>query len=313
MRHKDIPECVALVASHPVLAPRYDKAINLLGNAWSQLLRELAFLSLIFEEGNGSTLRKVGLGTRAFLSDTFVQEMKTAPYFWAGPELVRRVLAGCSPLLTDKQVREANAHGGLNLFVWDGTASANDINRPEVIHTLFFEFVDQHRGFLLKEVLAQSSSSDILEAQLHSGGFLLDETGRYTSAVPQPMKELVQRPHYIGVSRELALQQYGSWISSMFIHQPPRFGFRPSEQRLLIAALEGGTDEQLSNKLGVSISAVKKTWLLIYERVAARDLGLIPNPDLVEDESPERGKTKKQLLLAYLRNHMQEVRPFARI
>ena len=114
----------------------------------------------------------------------------------------------------------------------------------------------------------------------------------------------------VGVTRELALRQYGSWISSLFMHRPPRFGFRPSEQRLLLAALRGGTDEEVSNELGVSRSAVKKCWGLIYARVARHDPELVPNPD-PEAVNSERGKAKKQRLLAYLRDHMEELRPAA--
>lgn len=174
------------------------------------------------------------------------------------------------------------------------------------------EFIDRHRGFLLKELLTQSSSADILEAQLQSGGFLLDRDGEYTKVLPMAPTEIVSAPHYVAVSRDLAIRRYGSWVSSMFIYHPPRFGFRPSEQRLLLAALEGGTDEQIAEKLKISVSAVKKTWRLIYERVATCDSKLIPHPHWQDEEdNAERGKAKKQQLLAHLREHMEELRPFA--
>jgi|NGEPerStandDraft_6_1074524.scaffolds.fasta_scaffold02472_2 hypothetical protein len=89
------------------------------------------------------------------------------------------------------------------------------------------------------------------------------------------------------------------------------FGFRPSEQRLLLTALEGGTDEQNAEKLGISVSAVKKSLRLVYERVAACDANLIPDQRWQEqrEDNLERGKTKKQQLLAHLREHMEELRP----
>jgi hypothetical protein len=42
-------------------------------------------------------------------------------------------------------------------------------------------------------------------------------------------------------------------VGSLFIYQPPQFGFRPSEQRLLMVAREGGTDEELAEELGISL------------------------------------------------------------
>jgi hypothetical protein len=96
----------------------------------------------------------------------------------------------------------------------------------------------------------------------------------------------------------------------MFIYHPPKFGFRPSEQRLLFAALRGETDEQLADELVISLSAVKKAWLLIYDLVSACDAELVRDAHLPGEDS-QRGRTKKQRLLAYLREHMEELRPAA--
>ena len=56
-------------------------------------------------------------------------------------------------------------------------------------------------------------------------------------------------PHLTGLSRQTASRQVGSWIGTLFLYQPPRLGFSRSEQRLLWAALHGGTDEELSDTL----------------------------------------------------------------
>jgi hypothetical protein len=77
---------------------------------------------------------------------------------------------------------------------------------------------------------------------------------------------------------------------------------------LLLTALLGGTDEDLADELGISLSAVKKVWHSVYERVSALDPELVP-PAPIEEGVPERGKMKKQCLLAYLRDHLEELRP----
>jgi len=53
---------------------------------------------------------------------------------------------------------------------------------------------------------------------------------------------------------------------------------------------------------------VKKVWGSIYERVSAHSHGLIPDK-VPEELNSERGKEKKQRLLAYLREHPEELRP----
>ena len=106
------------------------------------------------------------------------------------------------------------------------------------------------------------------------------------------------------------MSRLGSWVGVLFLHEAPRFGFRPSEQRLLLTALSGGTDDELSDELGVSLSAVKKTWLLIYDRVSGHLPGFSSNRDAMEGRA-ERGSGKKQRLLNYLREHPEELRPAA--
>jgi hypothetical protein len=57
-----------------------------------------------------------------------------------------------------------------------------------------------------------------------------------------------------------------------------------------------------------SSSSSAKAWRTIYGRVTAKSPGLIPD-QVPEELTSERGKEKKQLLLAYLREHSEELRP----
>jgi DNA-binding CsgD family transcriptional regulator len=229
----------------------------------------------------------------------------------AGSEIVKRDMLGESPLLSDKQVRQANADGGLNLLVWEGAVREVFRNRLEVHYGFLATFVDVHRGFLLKEVLGQMTSEEGLQATVHSGNLFLSSTdSRYIDHLEKPAHVLLTEPHFIGIKRKLALDRVGTWIGSLFVYQPPQLGFRPSEQRLLLAALQGGTDEELASALGISLSAVKKTWRSIYDRVVPLSPGLIPDK-VPEESNSERGKEKKQRLLAYLREHPEELRPAA--
>ena len=115
-----------------------------------------------------------------------------------------------------------------------------------------------------------------------------------------------------GDLRDLAFSHSASWVGSFFLYAPPQFGFSRSEQRLLSSALGGGTDDELSDDLGISLAAVKKTWRMIYERVAACQSSLVPTKSQSEEWTQDRGKQKKQRLLSYLREHPEELRPVSR-
>jgi hypothetical protein len=214
---------------------------------------------------------------------------------------------GKSPILSDKQTRECNAKGGLNLLALEGTFRSDHEIPPETQTAIFTAFIEQHRGFLLKELISHSMSEERLLGMLRTGGQLLDPQGKFVDDLQEAPRAIVEKPHYVGLTREVALSRVGYWVASLFVHATPRFAFRPSEQRLLLAALRSGTDEELAAELGVSVSAVKKTWVLIYERASAY------LPDFSSDRKPkgmtERGKEKKQHLLSYMREHPEELRP----
>ena len=102
----------------------------------------------------------------------------------------------------------------------------------------------------------------------------------------------------------LAKDSEGSLVSQAFIYTAPCFYFKPHEQELLCHALIGYSDDELADPLGVSLAAVRKRWAAIYERVAAIDPDLLPSAG-----DGTRGAEKRRDLLAYLRDHPEELRP----
>jgi hypothetical protein len=310
MRPKDVRECVEIVATHPVLGPRYGPAIADLKTVWLGLLGQEAFRAVVLEEVQDSSIMRMGVGVSAFVADDYLLRIKTPPFFWVGPDLTMRIARGESPLLSDKETREVNQNCGLNLLIWEGAVRTDYANRPDAHAAEFSAFVEQHRGFLLKELIGNVIAPEQLEGVLRSGGQFLNTEGKYVDSVERPLHEVFTAPHCVGLTREVGLSRMGSWVGTLFIHEWPRFCFRPSEQRLLLTALRGGTDEKLSDELGISHSAIKKTWLLIYERVSAYLPGFSSDHEPAEGTN-ERGKEKKQRLLAYLREHPEELRPAA--
>ncbi len=309
MRPEDVRECVEIVRAHPLLGTQYGSVIGDLRSAWLSFLGREAFRAVVFEDAKDSQLRTAGVGVSVFVSNEFLLEIKTPPSFWIGPALTKRMLHGDSPLLSDKQVRQANANGGLNLLAWIDALDAEHLESVDARAAVLSAFVSEHRGFLLKELVGQGVSLETLEGAIRSGGLFFSLVdGRYTESLDRSLREVFAAPYLIGLTRELAMARVGTWIGSLFVYQSPQFGFRPSEQRLLLAAPQGGTDENLAAVLGISLSAVKKTWRAIYGRVTAKSRGLIPD-QVPEELTSERGKEKKQRLLVYVREHPEELRP----
>ena len=123
MQPGDIRECVDIVANHPVIGPRYGPAIEHLPEAWLRLLQSDALNTAVVLAGEGSRAPICFFGVSVIVRDDFLREMKTPPHFWFGPELTSRIMRDESPLLTGKQLREANSRDGLNLACWESGVS----------------------------------------------------------------------------------------------------------------------------------------------------------------------------------------------
>lgn len=314
MRPKDVVGAAAILASHPVVAARYQTSLDQLRSAWLQLLGCEAFCGRVFEEFEGDTPRLIAAAASVFTSHKFVRELKAPPFFWIGPELAMRVAHGQSPLLSDREVAAANAEGGLNLVLWQLCINPKDTQRNEVRTQVLTAFFDMHRGFRLNELIGLQATFLEEPGWTMDGGafFLSPSSGSYVKTIDMSSDKVLSTPHVFGLTRDLAHSRM-SWLSSLFYYDAPQICFSRSEQKLLSAALHGGTDEELSDELVISLSAVKKAWSSVYDRAADHLPESILTVETEEERrNGDRGKQKKQRLLAYLRDHPEELRPYTR-
>jgi hypothetical protein len=308
---RDVKNCAALLASHPEERRRYGDTFAKVIPAWLRMLRTGCMQGMVLEDIDSAPPHLSACGISAFISDEFVQELKASPLRWISPELTLRALREDAGILDPKRVRAANTYDGLNLIVWLGIANPT---RPEDFTELAMEimraFWENHVGYRLKEILCQPNEIEPIRFTLNSGMMVWDPTpGRYIDGRGLVEGDFFHSPFLIGETREAGLSQIGSRQSMFFVYTQPKIFFRPGEQRLLSAALRGLTDENLADELTISLSAVKKTWRLVYER-ASRALPNLNRSEKSDDGADSRrGKEKKQRLLSYLRDHREELRP----
>ena len=112
----------------------------------------------------------------------------------------------------------------------------------------------------------------------------------------------------MGLNREEAepCEAGGARMAAMFHTYPIRLELRRVHRELLAAALEGLTDLELSERLSLSPSAVKKRWASIYEHVEGKVPGM-PPAALRADQT--RGQERRRHVLNYVRIHPEEFRP----
>lgn len=297
---------------HLTVHSRYGSLFGRLPEIWCALLRREALLSAVIEDLDASEGRRVvGFGVSVFLADEFVREAKTPPLFWIGPELVRRVSGNASPILDSTAIGRANSTDGLTVFMWEvHVRPAVEAHFFSVAMELTQTFFDYHAGFQIKEVISQQPFGRMLNGAMQVGGRAWEpERGRYLPIADAAAIDPLGSPFVLGLTREIAREQPGSWLSSLFDYVPPRLHFTRSEQRLLCAALCGRTDEDIAGTLGVSLSAVKKGWQSIYARIGVRMPDLLPDDSYEPSAGAGRGSEKKRRVLSYLQDHPEELRP----
>lgn len=309
MEPSDVSRCAKLLASHHEECRGYGPLLEQLPAVWLKLLRTGSTISSVVEDTEARVPQMVAWGASVFVTDALARRLKTTPLAWIGPELARRLLAGEASILSPKAIQEANSNDGLNLAVCVGVARAPSLEDQSAVdievHRAFFR---DHVGYRLKELMCQPLELRQSRMAFQAGLYWLGPEGHYVDGRSLAIDKLIEDPFIIGTNRELALRDLGNWASSLFLHTPPRIYFRPAEQRLLLAALRGLADEELADELTISLSAVKKKWRTIYDR-AAKILPRYSPDDAAEDPERKRGKERKKYLLAYLSEHMEELRP----
>ena len=310
MTLRDAQPCAELIAAHPLESERYGQLVEQLPSVWKQSLRSGSLITAILEDTESGEPSLQGFGVSAFVTDEFVHSCKMPSMRWIGPELVRCLVRGESPVLGPKQIREANSSDGLNVASWTAIlCPQNESDRAQVQVELMTAFMQEHSGFKLKEIIGQQNERIMMEVVSNSGGLFWDcPQQRYVEAHNFDVEEVLQHPFILGATRETALQHL-SWTTTLFQYSPPRMHPKPTEQKLLQAAMKGSRDAELSRELGVSLSFVKKTWCSIYKRAFEKLPEL--NLDIATGSIPRRGKEKKQRVLSYLREHPEELRPIS--
>jgi len=267
---------------------------------WKSLLDNPAFQGTVIESEVPIAGHKiVACGMGVFVPGALADREIRNPQ----PGLNSRIIAGLASgepvVLSRAEIGEGNAGDGLdfvNMYgTWrDGIMSPDQL--AEVHALLGTSFVEHFAGYRFNRVLKEAIGDSRIA--------LARATGTYRLLAEFPESESALAV----VTRESALTAPYSAGATIYRYRAPVLRLRPAEQELLAAALSGKTDAELSEALGLSVEATKKRWLSIFERVEQFKHGIL-NPTEVESEG--RGPQKRHRVVAYIRSHPEELRPFS--
>lgn len=316
-RASDIAACVALVREEECFQASAS-VWGALESIWGRLVRADAALFAVWEDTPLSQKgpRLHGFGLNAFVRQSVASDWHERPRPYQVATLYERWLAGESVMLEGDEIALANASVGLDLAVLHCVFTprhAGSSTLRDLVPVMADAWAFCHSGYRISRVLHEAYGPDHAEMVMTAGLRVVtafDGHAALAGVAPE------RRPTLLGV--ELGDQRHHSvQLARMGLADPPppRFGFTRAQQRLLLHALMGESDRRIAGLLHVADDTVKKTWDAIFRRVADAAPALL-QPDATDtrvtdaDAQPRRGPEKRRILLAYLRGHMQELRPW---
>jgi len=310
-RAKDLRACRALHHSSGI--PYNEACWRALPEMWQALLANGAMqLFLVEDRTRPPASRIVSFGATIFATDEFccAADSTLPPYL--GVQIARYYLSCAAPVLQPEDVARANAREGLNVIMCFEGWALDGFSREQVLAVREKQseaFHLTHAGYRMKEILADPIDDEELHWMLDAGAHVRRDYSSYFKRHGAPTR-CSPRPRLVGLTKEAACANPGSYLSRFFVHTPPRFHFNRSEQLLLHHALMGETSDDLAASLSISPWTVKKRWQAIYERVADVDRELFLPPVANGAHVTARGAERRRRLLHYLRQHLEELRPF---
>ncbi len=304
-RIPDLASCAELVEDRFLYG---DAEVRDLVRMWEELLSTGTGNSTIVLDDDAATT--VAFGISAFLSDEQAAEFQSYREPFICRTILRAWRAGNSPLLDEAGIAAANATSGVNIIALANSWRPTDLTtRRHAALKLAESFGFAHMGLNVR-----SFTHEIFGGP----GFSPEAFGFTTQAANPGYAELARvppdrMPTLLSARRDPAATAFSSSVGSLFFSfSPPRICLDERSRALLRFALEGATDAELANELNISFAGVKKRWLRIFEqfRESAPDsLG----KDLGERGDGKRGMEMRQSVIAYVRDHPQELHPFSRL
>jgi hypothetical protein len=309
LRAHDLPECLNLLP--PYLS--FDAAEHeRLARWWQQVVDAPGMISGVMEDMALPRGRRIqGWGVSIVAPPALVERLDLlgTPRAHLAQRAYRELIDGAVALLDDREIAHLNGRGEPVLlilhFTVQGGGDFSDPYAQKVIALANDGFRAFHDGYQWRTMVYENSAlttAFAVQSGFHPVRFADEDT---LEGLP-----LERRPALFVLTRERARRTMpGTPARNAFEWQPPRFRFNAAQRRLLSNALFDENDEALMALLGVSTHGMKKLWRGIYERID--DIEPEFFGDAAGADEGKRGPEKRRQVLAYVRQRLEELRPWA--
>jgi DNA-binding CsgD family transcriptional regulator len=298
----DAPACAALLHADGrcrLSAKQTETAPQVLAHLFSEKSDTRAHAT-VFEDGLGVGAPVLRMFTCAvFVHDGFFDALLAQPAPYYAATFYQAMLERNSPLLNTREIARANGARRLNLL------NLHWVLREHAMgHTDNAELPELGRqawqfslsGYHIQRALFETYGDEFRALLQHAGIPAIHSFTRAANA------DCV--PHWSLIERNAAAPSALSMPSLvLFGASPPKFGFTPRQQRVLLLALQGETDREMAARFEISVAAVRQAWDGIFERMPSE-------ASLAHTPTPVRGPERRRTVVEYVRQHMEELRPY---
>jgi hypothetical protein len=296
---EDLIECLSVNPAHiGAESVAHARAIQI----WESLIRSRSFTAAVIESDSPiGGHRIVGFGASVFVQPSLAEEELAHPRPGLNSRFIASVDSGQRVVLSEPELRSGNTRGGLDSLLLYGCWRKNVLTPDGMSHVcsaLAARYLENHRGYRLNRLIVESVGDE--ESRL----FEATHGWRPVQHFDGPGRE---RSTLWALTRGDSLTVQASIVNYLFQYREPVLHLRDADQELLLAASSGLTDEELSCKLGLTLNAVKKRWIVVFQRTINAWPDLFPATRLKDGQ--KRGRQKRHHVLAYIRSHPEELRP----
>jgi hypothetical protein len=301
----DLQECVLL---QPARLGAERTGVKRALRAWKTILNDGdACNASLVEKITPDSREIVGFGLAVFVSSSFADAILADPQPGLNASIIESIDAGKSVIPPYRYLQAANAAATLDHVVMYSSEKASCLNSNElglVRNQLARAYLDAFVGYRLRRMLYEIVDDDEFEKLKSYRGIRIVK--RLGTPSPGHPALWVGNRALCEATAESFSNDPASLAARPFIDRPtPILDFTPSQKRLLITALRGAESTELADSLCRTPAAIKRTWTGIFEKCVRHNQALLP-----ATEGSLRGQQKRHKVMAYVRAHPEEMRPF---
>jgi hypothetical protein len=268
---------------------------------WKEWTRTRSFNSAVVEAATPlSANQKIAFGSSVFVTAEFANREVQDPRPGLNSRVIASVVAGESSVLPETSLSGTSARNPLDVVILGCNYRYEAMGSEQTIQaemTLPVAFAESHVGYRLNRILLETVSERQYKAHDSSGVW------RTVTKFPDCGHTLII------LTEKEAFATSGSVAAPLFQYREPVLHLRDTEKQLLTEAMNGETDHELAARINLSLPSIKKRWASLFDRIADT------RPDLLPDAKQRglqesRGPQKRHRILAYVRSHPEELRPF---